>query len=131
MIGAGGAAIGIYILSYKKGEGISPSRLILNGIAIQAGITALTIVYTVKLNSAQFDFVAKWQAGSIWGSDWKFVLTLFPWLLLCIPYVFIKSRVLDVLNLGDEVSYGLGVSVEKERKKLLGVAVVLAGTCVA
>lgn len=131
LVGAGGAAIGIYMLSYKKGEGISPSRLVLNGIAMQAGITSLTTVCTVKLDSAQFDFVAKWQAGSIWGNDWKFVLTLFPWLLLCIPYVFMKSRMLDVLNLGDEVSCGLGVAVEKERKKLLGAAVVLAGTCVA
>ena len=29
-----------------------------------------------------------------------------------------KSRYLDALNLGDEVSTGLGIEVEKERRKL-------------
>ena len=38
-----------------------------------------------------------------------------------------KSRYLDALNLGDEVATGLGVEVEKERVKLIILAVVLAG----
>ena len=38
-----------------------------------------------------------------------------------------KSRYLDALNLGDEVATGLGVEVEKERRKLIIYAVVLAG----
>ena len=38
-----------------------------------------------------------------------------------------KSRYLDALNLGDEVSTGLGIEVEKERRKLLIYAVILSG----
>ena len=38
-----------------------------------------------------------------------------------------KSRYLDVLNLGDEISTGLGVKVEKERRELIVYAVILAG----
>lgn len=129
--GAGVTAVFIYLLAYKRGEGIAPMRLILTGIAVQAGITALTTVLVVKLDETQFDFVATWQAGSIWGSNWKFVLALLPWLLLLIPYVLSKSRVLDVLNLGDDVAHGLGASVEKERRKLLAVAVALGASCVA
>lgn len=85
----------------------------------------------VKLDETQFDFVATWQAGSIWGSNWKFVLALLPWLLLLIPYVLSKSRALDVLSLGDDIAYGLGASVEKERRRLLVSAVALAASCVA
>jgi len=131
LAGAGLAAIIIYGLTFKKGEGVAPMRLILTGIAVQAGIWALTTVLVVKLDDSQFDFVATWQAGSIWGSNWKFVLALLPWLLLLIPYVLMKSRVLDVLNLGDDLAYGLGASVERERRRLLAAAVALAASCVA
>ncbi|WP_398440858.1 FecCD family ABC transporter permease [Sedimentibacter sp.] len=131
LIGAGVTAIVIYIMALKKGEGIAPMRLILTGVAVQAGISALTTVLVIKLDETQFDFVAAWQAGSIWGSNWKFVIALLPWLLILIPYVMMKSRILDVLTLGDEIAYGLGASVEGERRKLLGAAVALAASCVA
>ncbi|MGO1528875.1 MAG: FecCD family ABC transporter permease [Senegalia sp. (in: firmicutes)] len=131
LIGAGITAILIYLLAYKKGEGVAPLRLILTGIAIQAGITALTTVLVMTLNDTQFDFVANWQAGSIWASNWKFVITLLPWILILVPYAMIKSRTLDVLSLGDELAYGLGTDVEKERMLLLGVAVALAASSVS
>lgn len=131
LAGAGLAAILIYALTFKKGEGIAPMRLILTGVAVQAGIWALTTVLVVKLDDSQFDYVATWQAGSIWGSNWKFVLALLPWVLLLIPYVLMKSRVLDVLNLGDDIAYSLGASVERERRGLLAASVALAASCVA
>nr|NSL48856.1 iron ABC transporter permease [Dendrosporobacter quercicolus DSM 1736] len=131
LFGAGVTAVIIYGLAFKKEEGIAPLRLILTGVAVQAGISSLTTVLVVKLADTQFDFVATWQAGSIWASNWKFVLALLPWLLLLIPYVLFKSRVLDVLNLGDELAHSLGASVERERRRLLAAAVALAASCVA
>jgi iron complex transport system permease protein len=125
LIGAGVTAILIYALAYKRQTGIAPIRLILTGVAVQAGIAALTTVLVVKLDDTQFDFVAAWQAGSIWGSNWKFVLALLPWLLLLIPYVLSKARVMDVLSLGDDIACGLGAAVEKERRRLLAAAVAL------
>lgn len=131
LAGAGATAVLIYAISYKRGEGIAPMRLILTGIAVQAGISALTTVLVVKLDETQYNFVAAWQVGSIWGSNWKFVLALLPWLILLFPYILTKSRTLDVLNLGDDVAVSLGAHVEKERRRLLGAAVALAGACVA
>lgn len=131
LIGAGITAILIYALAYKQQTGLAPLRLILTGVAVQAGIAALTTVLVVKLDDTQFDFVAAWQAGSIWGSNWKFVLALLPWLVLLIPYVLSKSRVLDVLSLGDDIACALGAAVEKERRRLLAAAVALAASCVA
>ncbi|AJQ25582.1 FecCD family ABC transporter permease [Pelosinus fermentans] len=131
LFGAGITAGIIYVLAFKKGKGIAPLRLILTGVAVQAGLSSLTTVLVVKLADTQFDFVATWQAGSIWASNWKFVLALLPWLLLLIPYVLSKSRVLDVLNLGDDVAHSLGATVERERRRLLAASVALAASCVA
>jgi iron complex transport system permease protein len=131
LLGAGTTAFAVYRLSHRKGEGTDPLRLVLTGTAVQAGISALTTVLVVKLDENQFNFVASWQAGSIWGSNWRFVLALLPWLLVVVPYIRSKSGVLDVLSLGDETACGLGVSVEKERRGILAAAVALAASSVA
>ncbi|GIP23718.1 iron ABC transporter permease [Paenibacillus sp. J22TS3] len=131
LLGAGMTAALIYGLAYKRHRGLLPTSLLLTGIAVAAGTSAATIVLTLRLNPEKYQFVATWMAGSIWGSNWKFVLALLPWILLIIPYVIYKSRVLNVLNLGDMTAAGLGAPVEKERLRLLGAAVALAGACVS
>lgn len=129
-VGASLTALLIYSLAYRK-SGMSPIQLILSGIAIDFGIRAFTIVMTLGLNPEKFLFVQQWNAGSIWGANWKFVLALLPWIVVLVPYALYKARSLNVLNLGENIASGLGASVNRERLKLLGVAVGLAGACVA
>lgn len=131
LIGAGATAVLVYIFSYRKNEGVTTMRLILTGVAVQAGVSALTTLLVVKLDETQYNFVVAWMSGSIWGSNWNFVLALLPWLLVLVPYTLTKASVMDILNLSDDIAYGLGVSVEKERRKLLTVAVALAASCVS
>ena len=38
----------------------------------------------------------------------------FLWIIILVPIALYKSRFLDILNFGDEVSIGLGVSIEKK-----------------
>ena len=129
--GAGVTAVIIYSLAYKRHEGISPMRLLLTGVAVAAGISSAMIVLTLRLSPENYQFVATWLAGSIWGSNWKFVLALLPWIVVLMPFVFSKARVLNVLNLGDLTATGLGASIEKERRVLLAAAVGLAGASVS
>lgn len=131
LIGAGLTAVLIYILAYKNLKGLSPLRLILTGVGMQVGISAAMIVLTILLDESQFNFVVVWQAGRIWGAGWKYVIALLPWLLVLVPYIFFKAQVLDVLGVGEETAWGLGVSVERERRALLAAAVALAASCVA
>jgi len=130
-IGAGLTAVLIYSLSYKRHEGITPMRLILTGVAVAAGISSAMIVLTLRLTPENYQFVATWLAGSIWGSNWRFVLSLLPWLLILFPFIYMKSRVLNILNLGEVTSIGLGASIEKERRCLLAASVGLAGASVS
>lgn len=131
LIGAGLSAILIYALAYKKNEGISSSRLILNGIAVAAGISSAMIVLTLGLDPQKYQFVAKWLAGSIMGTNWKFVLALLPWIVVLLPFVFYKARVMNVITLGNATATGLGTDVHKESIMLLAVSVALAGSSVA
>lgn len=131
IIGATGTALIIYMLSYKRHEGISPMRLLLTGIAVAAGISSLMTVLTLTLTPDKYQFLATWLAGSIWGSNWKFVMALLPWILILLPLIYVKSNVLNVLNLGDSLAIGLGTSIERERRWLLLAAVGLAASSVS
>lgn len=108
-----------------------PTRMLLTGIGIAAGISSAMIVLTLRLSPEKYQFVATWLAGSIWGSNWKFVWALLPFILVLVPLVLAKARVLNVLNLGDQTASGLGAPVECERMILLAAAAVLAGACVS
>lgn len=131
LFGAAGTATLIYLLSYKKNYGLLPVRMILVGIAVASGINAAMIILQLRLKPENFQLLQIWLVGSIWGSSWKHVIALLPWLLILLPYVFMKSRALNVLNLGDQTASGLGISLERSRLGLLAAAVGLTGACVA
>lgn len=123
------ASFCMYLFSWKKG--ISPIRLILVGVAVNAGFSAVLILFQLKLDDSDFQKATIWLSGSIWVSNWTYVLALLPWLLILIPYVFYKARILNILALGDTLATGLGTAVEKERIKLLIAAVALTGVSVS
>ncbi|MEK4005671.1 FecCD family ABC transporter permease [Paenibacillus sp. FSL H3-0333] len=129
--GAACTAALIYSLAYKRHQGISPIRLLLTGVAVAAGMSAAMIVLTLRLDPDKYQFVATWLAGSIWGTSWKFVLSLLPWIVILLPYVIYKARVMNVLNLGQQTATGLGANVSREQFRLLAAAVGLAASSVA
>ena len=103
----------IYRLSYKKG--ISPTKLILTGIGVNVGINAVISLYQLNMSKGDYNQVLTWISGSLWGSSWKFFFLVMPLILLFLGLVIWKNKILDVLDLGDEIAIGLGVCVEKER----------------
>ncbi|WP_108670519.1 FecCD family ABC transporter permease [Peribacillus acanthi] len=121
----------IYLMAYKKGEGADPTRLVLVGVGMAAAMYGATLTLATHFDREQYAFIASWTAGKIWGDNWTFVLALLPWILILLPTVFIKSNVLNTLNLHENVSIGVGVNVEKERRILIIIAVALASASVS
>lgn len=114
----------IYSLAYKKG--ISPNRLILTGIGVNAGINAFITLYQLNMSKGDYNQALTWISGSLWGSSWIYFIFLAPAVLLLTIIVLYKSRTLDVYALGDETASGLGVSVQRESRILLLLAVALS-----
>ena len=125
LLGAGFGAFIVYILAWKNG--ISSSRLILTGIGINIAFTSLITIFQLRFTTQEFNRVMAWIQGSIWGVSWKYVIAVAPFITIFMTLTIYKSRYLDVLNLGDELSVGLGVNVERERRKLIIYAACLAG----
>ncbi|PEZ72722.1 iron ABC transporter permease [Bacillus sp. AFS017274] len=130
LLGSFLAAFLIYVLSWKKGR-VTPARLLLVGIGINAAFGAGLMIFQMKMEPNNFMKALIWLSGTIWGTNWTFVWALLPWLVVLIPLSIYKSKVLDVLRLGDSIAIGVGVQVEKERRLLLMISVALAGVCVS
>lgn len=131
LLGGIAAAAFIYLMAFEKGEGVDPVRLVLIGVGLSAALYGAILTLSTRLEREQYDFFANWIAGRIWGDDWVFVLALLPWLLVLLPIVYVKSRVLNTLNLNEQVSVGLGVHVERERLILIFISVALASVSVS
>ncbi|EKO1913708.1 iron ABC transporter permease [Clostridium botulinum] len=130
-VGGMTAAILIFLLSYRRGKSISPTGLILTGVAVGSGYSAVTMMLTLKLDEKQMDFIQRWSAGSLWGDNWTYISILAPWVLILFLYVFYKSRILNTLNLGNQTATGLGVAVKREFIGLTVAAVALSSGSVA
>ncbi len=131
LVGATGSAALIYTLSYKKGHGLIPTRLILVGIAVGAGLSAVSIILTLRLSPENYDFVLQWSMGNLYGANWAYVLALLPWSCILLSFAYSKSHALNLLSMDDNIGTGLGLAIEKEKRLLLAVSIGLSASSVA
>lgn len=129
IIGAFASAALIYFLSYKKG--VSPIRLILVGIGVNAGINAFITLYQLNMSKGDYNQALTWISGSLWGSSWKFFVLILPIIILFVFLTIYRSKILDVMDLGDDIATGLGVKVESNRRIFLFFAVALSAASTA
>lgn len=125
------AAVGILVIAYHHRLGLTPVRMVLAGVILSTGISALTLLITSKIDTEKYRFVTMWQAGSIWGSNWFFVGALLPWLVIGFFFAMKRHRLLDILQLGDETAISVGIAVKKERIVSLLLAVMLAASAIS
>ena len=111
IIGGGLAALLIFRMSYRKGRSLSPMTLILNGIALSAGIHAVQMVTMVTLSPDKFNQINTWLIGTIFGNSWNHVMVLAP-----------------IVAIG---AIALGARITKERVTFLCIAVAIAASCIA
>lgn len=121
----------IYLFSYNKQSGLQPTTLVLIGVGCSMALSGLMIILISSAERIKVDFIAKWLAGNIWGSDWPFIMALLPWLVVLIPFSLYKANRLNILGLSESVAVGVGLSIEKERIQLLLAAVSLAASAVS
>lgn len=131
LIGGTITGILIYALSIKKGRGVQPIRIVLNGVAIQAGVNSIMTLVVLTLDERERDFLVSFQSGSVWNASWQSVSTLIPWILIGIIILLSKARTIDALSMGDEIATGLGVKVAKSKRLLLFTAIGIASACVS
>lgn len=121
----------VYILSLKRGR-IQITQLLLCGVAVSMIMDGFTRMITLSapnalgMHNAEF-----WMSGSLAGAKWEYLTLPLVTMLLCIIYLLIHYRTLNVLLLGESVAPTLGVDVKTMQKKLILISSLLAGVTIA
>lgn len=129
IVGAGISATIIYLLSSR--DRIRPKRLLLVGLGVNAGLNAFLTFYLFRGGVGDYNRVLTWISGSLWGAGWNYVKVIVPITIVMFFLVILHHKKLDVLMLSEEHGTALGLNLNKERKKFLVFAVLLAGAATA
>jgi iron complex transport system permease protein len=129
LLGGLATGIAIYLLAWK--QGVHGYRLVLVGIGVSAILTALNSYLLTLSDLTDAARAVVWMTGSLDGRDWKQVWPLLGLCAVLVPLVLANARGLRMMEMGDDVSYALGVRVERVRMVLLVAAVLLTATATA
>lgn len=113
-------ALGLTLTLGYRGEGISPARVVLAGLAVSALLSALmSLLIFWNATGDSYREVLGWLLGSLAGSTWTTVLiTAIAFVAVGIP-LMLAARSLDAFALGDRVAASLGIAVSRTRWMLL------------
>mgnify|MGYP000860398278 CR=1 FL=1 len=127
-IGALGATMLIYGLAWNGG--VMPTRMILAGVAVSslfgAGNNALMTFYPDRVSG-----VLNFMVGGLASITWADLNLILPYMIICTTILIFLPTRLNILMLGDEISTGLGLNVERTRLIFIVLSSFLAGSAVS
>ncbi|MCQ4082335.1 iron ABC transporter permease [Streptomyces sp. RB6PN25] len=123
------ASLLLGLLAWRSG--LSVTRLVLVGLAVQAGLAAAVNFMVVTFPTELADSAVQWTTGSLYGRTWAEVSVAGGAVAVALAAAFLLHRRLAVLDLGDDSAGGLGLRPSAARLQLLLVAVALASLAAA
>ncbi len=126
-LGAGLVTLLIYVIAYAGRGRITSDRMVLSGMAISTLLSSMTTA--VILKNGLMNQMIRYTSGSSANTIWKDLYIALPFFAFGMITSAVISRSLTVMNLGEEVSKGLGANVAVI--KTLSTIVVLILSAVA
>lgn len=118
----------VYSLSYKNG--LSPLRIILVGVAVNAMFTGLMSAFNSGTGS-NYSGVASIVNANITMKTWDDFRTLAPYVAVGVVLALLAAGQCNLLALEDKTVRSLGVNVNRSRIVVSVIAVLLAGISTA
>ncbi len=129
-LGAALAASGVFLLARRR-SGISRERLILMGVVVGAFLNALIMMMVVLSPPGRIPGAIYWLMGDLSLGTLRRVGLLAPYVMAGAGVLFLLSKGMDLLLLGDEAAFQSGLPVEKVKTAVYLTASLLAGSVVA
>lgn len=129
-LGAGVAAVTVYLLGSLGRGGLTPLNITIAGAALTAFLSSITTGILI-LSQKTLDEVRFWLAGSVAGSDFTLFLQVLPYMAIGLSIAFALSRPITTLSLGEDVARGLGQRTTWVKVTAAISVVLLAGSSVA
>jgi len=113
------------------GRGVrAPYRMVVVGIAVGAMAIAFVQFTLARTTQEEAQQLAAWLSGSLQSRQWRDVVTIVLALGVLLPAALALTRRLQLLEMGDDVAAGLGVSPGRTRGLAIVVGVALTAAAV-
>ncbi|ADL42982.1 transport system permease protein [Caldicellulosiruptor obsidiansis OB47] len=120
----------VYRLSTKNNK--TPiTNLILIGIAVSTFVSSINSLILSNINQYQVSEYIFWMLGSLDGRSWVHVKISFVPLCILILYSLLFAKRINILILGEEESFTIGVNPEKLKRSLLFLVSLITGISVS
>ncbi|HET6968058.1 MAG TPA: iron chelate uptake ABC transporter family permease subunit, partial [Ornithinibacter sp.] len=119
------------VLSQAGGRGGATGRMVLVGVALAAGLSAVVHWVLVRASIHQAQGALIWLSGSLNSVTWDEITQLLVLDALLLPVLLVLAGRLPVLGLGDDLAAGLGVRVGRLRVGITVVVVALVAAATA
>jgi iron complex transport system permease protein len=128
---AGGLLTALLVFGLAWRKGVDGYRLVLIGIALSTMAQAVVSYLLTRSNIWDAAAANVWITGSLNGRGWDQARPLALALVVLVPLALAMSRVLGVLQFGDETARELGVRVPLAQGAVVVVGVALAAFAVS
>jgi iron complex transport system permease protein len=130
-VGALAAVAAVYRLSTVTGRRLDPRVLVLAGVVVSAFFQALSTAVLTLSDAAQLRNAFLWLLGGFSGASWPAVGVFSVYAVAPLAILFLSSRSLDLLSLGDEPAESLGLHVPRARRLVYLATSLLTAASVA
>ncbi|WP_157163153.1 FecCD family ABC transporter permease [Actinoalloteichus spitiensis] len=124
------ATVSVVVLA-RRGGTLSPTRMILAGVALGSLFSATTSYLTLTTDAQNVVSVLFFLLGSVSAATMESLLAPAVALVLACLVVAPRARAMNALLTGDESATALGVDVQRLRALLLVTAALLTGAVVS
>ncbi|MEX0272210.1 FecCD family ABC transporter permease [Leptolyngbyaceae cyanobacterium UHCC 1019] len=129
-LGAGVAAVTVYLLGSLGRGGATPLNLTVAGAAMTAFISSITTAILI-VSQRTLEEIRFWLAGSLAGRDFDLFLQVLPFWGVGLVLALLLSRQITTLSLGEDVATSLGQQTLRIKLLTAISVVLLAGSSVA
>lgn len=116
----------------RSGGQMTPTRLVLAGIAMSSVLSALTSLLVLTSPDPQLAArVLFWTLGGFGSAQWKLLPLPIAALVIGLGLMLVQARRLNLLMAGDESAAALGLNINRFRQAMFVLTAALTGVMVA
>ncbi len=130
VIGALVAMALVFLVALEAGQ-LTPTRLILCGVALSAIFSAISSFLLFQASPQAAQAVMFWLLGSFARASWEQLWLPSLCLAAAVVYLISQARGLNAISVGAETATSVGVGVQRLRRSVYFVTSLIAGVSVA
>ncbi len=120
----------IAIVFISKRKSITPTTMILAGVAIMYVFRAATSLMTLTADSEAVEQLYIWNVGSLGPAAWDNIGIVAVSTVICIAVLMLLSRSIGIMSAGDRAASTMGVRTKAVRAVALFVVAVMTAVIV-